>query len=90
VFKVLEKGGRVARVEVLRGAPCGATWEAAKTLEGLPVDQAAEKMGLVSQQFCKADPAGWDPIYQKSPVHIAGHLHAAAVEKALGGKDSQG
>jgi len=40
-------------------------------------------MGLEVQFFCSADPAGWDPIYGKSPVHFAGNVHAKALEKAI-------
>ncbi|MBU2488250.1 MAG: DUF166 domain-containing protein [Proteobacteria bacterium] len=82
-FRVFLKDGKVAEVQVLRGAPCGATWEAAEKLAGTPAGEAGELMGLVSQQFCSADPSAWDPIYQKSPVHIAGHLHAAALARDL-------
>ena len=40
------------------------------------------------QFFCIADPAGWDPIHGRSPVHFAGKVHdmalARAIERALG------
>jgi len=70
-------------VTVKRGAPCGATWEAALKIIGRPVEEAAVRMGLEVQFFCSADPAGWDPIYGKSPVHFAGNVHAKALEKAI-------
>jgi len=73
----------MARIRVLRGAPCGATWEAARRVLGLPLEEAAVRIGLETQFFCTADPAGWDPLYGKSPVHFAGHLHQAALEKSL-------
>lgn len=73
----------VVYARVLRGAPCGATWEAAKQIAGLPVEEAEVRIGLETQFFCTANPAGWDPIYGKSPVHFAGHLHQAAFIKAL-------
>ncbi|GEM_PF-3042400 len=41
------------------------------------------RIGLETQFFCAADPAGWDPIYGKSPVHFAGDIHNAALQKAL-------
>ncbi len=75
--------GMVVCARVLRGAPCGATWEAAKQIAGLPVKEAEVRIGLETQFFCTANPAGWDPIYGKSPVHFAGHLHQAAFIKAL-------
>lgn len=74
--------GRVSRVNVLRGAPCGATWAAAERVVGLPVHEAAQRIGLEVQFFCVADPAGWDPMYGKSPVHFAGEVHEAALKRA--------
>lgn len=82
-FAVEVKEGRVARVTVVRGAPCGATWEAAARIIGLPAEEAAIRIGLETQFYCAADPAGWDPIYGKSPVHFAGEVHSAALIKAL-------
>ena len=70
-------------MEVIRGAPCGATWEAASGLIGLTIEAASARMGLETQFFCFADPADWDPISGKSPVHIAGERHDAALKKAV-------
>jgi len=54
---------------------------------GVPVADAVRRIGLDTQFFCFADPAGWDPIHGKSPVHFAGRVHsqalARAIEKAL-------
>jgi len=75
--------GKITRIHVLRGAPCGATWQAASKVEGLEVEGADVRIGLEVQYFCSADPAGWDPIYGKSPVHFAGNVHHAALAKAL-------
>jgi hypothetical protein len=74
---------RIIRIEVLRGAPCGSTWEAAKKIVNLSVGQALIKIGLETQYFCTADPSNWDPIYGKSPVHLAAELHKIALAKAL-------
>jgi len=71
---------------VVRGAPCNATWQAAERMVGLPVDEAIVRIGLDVQFFCTADPAGWDPIYGKSPVHFAGRVHSEALKKAVRGK----
>jgi thymidylate synthase len=35
------------------------------------------------QKYCMANPASWDPIYQKSPVHMDGEIHKSAMDKAL-------
>jgi hypothetical protein len=75
--------GKLVRVKVLRGAPCGATWEAAKRITGVSVDEAPVRMGLEPQFFCTANPAGWDPIYGKSPVHFAGNIHSKALARAI-------
>ena len=75
--------GRIADVKVLRGAPCGATWDAANRVVGLPLEEAVVRIGLETQFFCSADPAGWDPIHGKSPVHFAGEVHMAALKRAL-------
>jgi len=76
-------GGVISDVRVTRGAPCGASWEAAARLIGVDVDDAARKIGLDTQFYCFADPAGWDPIYGKSPVHFAGKVHSKAILNAL-------
>lgn len=75
--------GKISGVEVVRGAPCGATWEAARRLIGHPVEDAVRKIGLETQFFCSADPGGWDPMYGKSPVHFAGRIHSRELQKAI-------
>lgn len=75
--------GRIARIEVVRGAPCGATWDAALRVAGQPVEEATVRIGLEVQYFCAADPSAWDPISGKSPVHLAGEFHKTALKKAL-------
>ena len=76
-------GGRIIDIKVLHGAPCGATWEAASRILNLPVENALVRIGLDVQYFCTADPAGWDPIHGKSPVHLAGKIHQKALAAAL-------
>ena len=77
---------------MIRGAPCGATWDAADRVRGMTVQDGIVRMGLEVQFFCTADPAGWDPIYGKSPVHLAGRLHSSALARAvdLSGASSSG
>ena len=82
-FAVEVDDGKLASVKVLRGAPCGATWDAANRVEGLPLEEAVTRLGLETQFYCSADPAGWDPIYGKSPVHFAGEVHIASLKRAL-------
>jgi hypothetical protein len=76
-------GKIIKNIEVLRGSPCGATWDAAKKVEGLDIDYALTRFGLEVQFFCSADPGSWDPIYDHSPVHMAADVHSAALKKSL-------
>lgn len=82
-FDVTVIDGKISQVIVRRGAPCGATWEAAERMQGLSVKEAPVRMGLDTQFFCTADPSNWDPIWGKSPVHLAADLHRAALTAAL-------
>ena len=50
----------------------------------LPVREALVRIGLDVQYYCTADPAGWDPVLGKSPVHVAGKTHQQALKAALG------
>lgn len=75
--------GRISGIDVVRGASCGATWDAAARMVGMLPDEAIIRMGLEVQFFCTADPSGWDPIYGKSPVHLAGKLHSSALGRAI-------
>ncbi len=68
---------------MLKGAPCGATWNAAEKIKNMPIEKALTRFGLEVQFFCTADPASWDPLRGKSPVHIAADIHAAALKKIL-------
>jgi hypothetical protein len=83
VFEVAVRDGVVSEIAVKRGAPCGASWKAAERVKGLSPDDAVVRMGLETQFFCTANPAGWDPLIGKSPVHFAAEVHSQALEKAL-------
>ena len=69
-FEVELVQNRIARIGVRRGA-------------NLPVDEALACIGLQTQYFCAADPAGWDPIYGQSPVHLAAEIHRKALMRGL-------
>lgn len=73
----------VTEIKVLKGAPCGATWNAAEKIKNMPVKKALTRFGLEVQFFCTADPASWDPIWGKSPVHVAADIHAAVLKTCL-------
>ncbi len=89
-FETVVVDGRVSRITVLHGAPCGATWEAAKQTVGIRMEDAPVHIGLEAQFFCTADPAGWDVLYGRSPVHFSGELHRAALERAIAVSRSRG
>ena len=84
-FKVNTVHGKIDEVLVLRGAPCGATWHAVERVVGLTTKEAGVRLGLEIQFFCTADPSAWDPLFGKSPVHFAGHIHRAALDRAISG-----
>ncbi len=82
----LDQQGRIAEIIVLRGASCGATWEAIPPVIGLPPDEALVAYPREVQYLCHADPSAFDPISGKSAVHYAGHVHHAALARALQAK----
>lgn len=81
-LRIEEENGRISRIEVLRGASCGATWQAAERIVGLSLAEALTTYPREVQYLCVADPAAFDPVSGKSSVHYAGHVHAAALKKA--------
>ncbi len=52
----------------------------------MPIEEALTRFGLEVQFFCTADPASWDPLWGKSPVHLAADIHAAALKLTLKNK----
>lgn len=73
----------ISEIKVVKGAPCGATWLAAGKIKNMPIEDALTRFGLEVQFFCTANPAGWDPIWGKSPVHVAADIHAAVLKAGL-------
>jgi thymidylate synthase len=82
-YKVSLDGDTIRDIKVLRGAPCGATWDALKDYIGCSVEEVLTRLPRQVQYFCSADPSGFDPVSGKSPVHFAGYVHIAALKKAL-------
>ncbi len=82
-YRVRVDGGKIREVEVLRGASCGATWQVASQLVGMPAERALEEVGRLVQYICLADPSAFDPVSGKSALHYAGDVHAAALKKAI-------
>ncbi|AKB23692.1 Thymidylate synthase [Methanosarcina sp. MTP4] len=78
VLKVKTKDGKIANVEVIKGAPCGSTWQMAKDLVGVPVKDAPPKAGLLVQQYpCRAIRG------EMGGIHESAELHKQALIKAL-------
>ncbi len=82
-YKVILEGEVIRDIEVIRGAPCGATWDALQEYVGCRVDDVLIRLPRQVQYFCSADPSGFDPVSGKSPVHFAGYVHIAALKKAI-------
>ncbi len=80
---VVVEDDTIKEMKVIRGAPCGATWDAAKKMKDIPIQEALTRFGLEVQFFCTANPSNWDPITGKSPVHIAADIHTAALKTCL-------
>ncbi len=47
-FVVMVSKGRIDRIQVVRGAPCKATWEAAQRVKGLSVETYFIKKTFIS------------------------------------------
>ncbi|HON36272.1 MAG TPA: DUF166 domain-containing protein [Methanothrix sp.] len=78
-LEVETEDGRISRVHVLRGSPCGATWHAASSILGKTVAEAPSLTGLFCQQYpCRAVRGG------PGGIHTSGDLHKDAMERALG------
>ncbi len=82
-IEITEEEGRISRIEIIRGASCGATWVAASRIIGLSTAEAAVTFAREVQYLCVADPSAFDPLSGKSSLHYAGDVHAAALKKAL-------
>lgn len=78
ILKVKTENGKIAKVEVIKGAPCGSTWHMAKELVGVPVKDAPPKAGLLVQQYpCRAVRG------EMGGIHESAELHKQALIKAL-------
>ncbi len=82
-YRIELQGDIISAIEVLRGAPCGATWDGLHDYIGSTVDDVLVRLPRQVQYFCTADPSAFDPISGKSSVHYAGYVHIAALNKAL-------
>ncbi len=74
--------GIVKRVKIKRGAPCGATWEAAEKIINMDVKEALTRFALEVQFICQAR-GFYEVKGKKAPLHIAGELHKEAIKRAV-------
>lgn len=81
-FKVQVKDGKVSKVDVIKGAPCGASWFVAEEIIGESVEEAPQKSALLTQYYCRAS-RGYDIIKGEGKIHKAGKITMKAFEKAI-------
>ena len=82
-YEVTLEGDCIVSLRVIRGAPCGATWEVLSRVEGVEIEEAMTLLPREVQYRCVANPSRFDPVSGKSPVHYAGYVHRAALQKAI-------
>jgi len=84
-YEVEVRESIITAIKVRRGASCGASWEVIPRLVGLTTEASLACIAREVQYLCAADPSNFDPITGKSALHVAGKVHAAALEKAISG-----
>ncbi|MBU4261141.1 MAG: DUF166 domain-containing protein [Proteobacteria bacterium] len=82
-YEVEVRENKICRMEVRRGASCGASWELIPRIVGLSPEMALESIAREAQYLCAADPSNFDPITGKSALHVAGKVHEKALRLAL-------
>ena len=82
-YEVVVRDNKITEMRVKRGASCGATWQVIPQIIGLSLEEALECIARETQYLCPADPSNFDPITGKSAIHVAGNVHASALEKAI-------
>lgn len=73
-FELEIETGRIIKAKVLTTAPCGATYEVAKKLIGVSIEEAPQKAGLFAQFNCTG---------KKDTLHCAGKVHFNTVKSAI-------
>jgi len=82
-FKVEIKDNLIENVEVVRSAPCGATFFVANKLKGVHVSEAPMKAGYFTQLYCLGSRG------TGGAIHKAANIHKLAIERAIK-RESQG
>jgi len=82
-------GERIARIEVIRSAPCGCTWYIAKQLRGAEISDRRELWNRISEAHhsypCTAS-MEHDRERGDTILHKAGYIAREAVEKGIEGR----
>ncbi|WP_135610071.1 DUF166 domain-containing protein [Methanococcoides sp. AM1] len=87
ILDVEVKDGKIAKVNVIRGAPCGSTWHMAEALVGTPIEEAGPKAGLIVSQYpCRAVRGNMGGIHESSEMHKQA-IDAAIKRKLASAKD---
>jgi len=73
-FELKIESGVIKKVKVITTAPCGATFEVAKKLIGLNIEEAPQKAGLYAQFYCTG---------KKDTLHCAGMMHLNALKEKI-------
>ncbi|MGP8322337.1 MAG: DUF166 domain-containing protein [Methanosarcinaceae archaeon] len=82
ILGIKAHNGIIVDVNVIRGAPCGSTWQMAEKLIGTSVNNAPARAGLLVQQYpCRAV-RGY-----LGGIHESALIHKKAVENALDNSD---
>jgi hypothetical protein len=76
-FEIAVEGGRIREMGVIKSSPCGAAYYLTEKLKGMPVGEAIDKSGLLTQFVCKGRGG------PRGSLHKAAELHRAAIEKAI-------
>ncbi|HJH30804.1 MAG TPA: hypothetical protein C5S50_01105 [Methanosarcinaceae archaeon] len=78
VLEINTRDGIIVDVNVIRGAPCGSTWQMAEKLIGTAISDAPARAGLLIQQYpCRAVRG------QLGGIHESAQIHKNAVKNAL-------
>ena len=83
MLEIMVKDGKISRVDVVRGAPCGSTWYMAEKLPGTRVEEAAARAAILVQIYPCLASRRVERLFGDAPIHVAGHLAEKAVEDAL-------
>jgi len=77
------RSGQIARVRILREAPCGSTRLVAQRLVGVPVEEAEEEAGLAHHHYPCLASMTMDDEFEDTLMHRSGLMTKLAVHDPL-------